>query len=293
MRRIAAAMVVATLVLAAPIGPAARASEGPTLTLTNVDVAPGDQIGLVLDGWATGAVQIQVCTADRPGPTTDACAYGTATMANTVAGRTTTAALTIATPTDGCPCEVRAAVVGGATEAATPILVAAASGRSTAPTKATVASPSATRPLVLERLRLTGSGRGPEWFGGSASRTLVIRVRNRGVEPIDSATLSISAGGGGRTPAAVDAPRIGTIPAGATRTFRVPIHLTGPAIGDQLVQVRLGGAGPSTEATTSFTTHPWGIVVVLAAFVVLLVARLLRLRRRAAARRQLRPKVAA
>lgn len=248
-----------------------------TVTVTAAAGRPGDRIGVVLSGWPTGAVLVDVCTASAPVGDPGGCAAEHGTSIATVAGRSASGTLVLAAPPLGCPCEVRAGLADATAHRLPGASVAVAL---TGAPVGQADEPALDRPVTLDSVTITGRSTPSSWFGGSERRTLVVRIRNRSDQEVADVSLAVSAGPRDAARRAIDAPAIEPLAAGEARSLRVPVTFDGPVVGEQVVEVRLAGATRSTTRTATLISHPWGVAVAAGGVVVLLAVRLVRLRRR-------------
>ncbi|MFC5751301.1 hypothetical protein [Actinomadura rugatobispora] len=233
--------------------------------------------------WTPGTtVQIQICGAGAVHGSAD-CDTERGVTAMVAPTGTFEAGLTVGAPPAACPCVVRVATMPGGTAApATATAPFTVEGhrverivRDAVPVRADVVG-----------MEIVGGGERGELFGGTPRRTLVLRIRNAGPEPIVDAPLVVGWGAGATADSPLDAPATGTLRPGQTATYRVPVQLPPASFGRFVVGGRYAGSVPFES---SFSTYPWGLLGVnlLAALLLLLGIRLA-LGRRAAARRRRR-----
>lgn len=233
--------------------------------------------------WTPGTtVQVQICGADAVHGSAD-CDTEHAVTAMVAPTGTFEAGLTVGEPPSACPCVVRAGTLPGAVGApvtdTAPFTVeghpTARIDRGVAPVRADVVG-----------LEITGSPDRGELFGGRPRRTLVLRIRNSGADPIENAPLVVGWGSGGTPDSPLDAPGTGTLRPGQTATYRIPVVLPPAAFGHFVVGGRYAGSVPFT---TGFNAYPWGLLGVNAlAALLLLIGIRLTLGRWARARRRRR-----
>jgi hypothetical protein len=100
------------------------------------------------------------------------------------------------------------------------------------------------------------------WFGAPPQRTLALTLRNTGSAPLTLPAFTLMRGRGSHPSTIVDSIELGTLDAGQTRTYRVPVRFDPVAIGTFTVR----GAITSQGRPVAFkaTTHavPWGLLVV-------------------------------
>ncbi|MFA1547890.1 hypothetical protein [Actinomadura chokoriensis] len=236
--------------------------------------------------WTPGAtVQVQVCGAQAVHGSAD-CDTERAVTAMVAPTGTFEAGLTVGAPPAACPCVVRVGTLPGAS--GTPATVTAPFTVAGHPVERVRRDVAPVRADVVG-LEVVGGGDRGELFGGRPRRTLVLRIRNAGSEPIENAPLVVGWGSGDTPDSPLDAPKTGTLRPGQTATYRIPVVLPPAAFGQFVVGGRYAGSVPFE---TTFTTYPWGLLGANAlAALLLLVGLRLTLGRwaRARRRRRLRP----
>ncbi|TDC73606.1 hypothetical protein [Actinomadura sp. 7K507] len=293
MRRLAHALAAVLLtaapatVLATGLAPAAPAEASsrarPGVSVEPARAAAGTSARVRGSGWTPGAtVQVQVCGARAVHGSAD-CDTGRGVTAMVAPTGSFEAGLTVGAPPSACPCVIRAGTLpGGAAAPANATAPFTVQGhpvrrieRDVAPVRADVVG-----------VELVGGGERGELFGGRTERTLVLRIRNAGADPIENAPLVVGWGGGDEPDTPLTAPETGVLRPGETATYRVPVELPRASFGTFVVGGRYAGQVPFE---TSFSTYPWGLLGVnlLAAMLLLLGIRLA-LGRRAARRRRRR-----
>ena len=237
--------------------------------------------------WTPGTtVQVQICGAGAVHGSAD-CDTGHGVTAMVAPAGTFEAGLTVGEPPSPCPCVVRAGALPGTTGApftvTAPFTVAghptARIDRGVAPVRADVVG-----------LEIVGSPDRGELFGGRPRRTLVLRIRNSGADPIRNAPLVVGWGAGSTPDSPLDAPKTGTLGPGQTATYRIPVVLPPAAFGHFAVGGRYAGSVPFK---TGLNAYPWGLLGVNAmAALLLLIGIRLTLGRWARARRRRRNRAA-
>ncbi|GAA1576528.1 hypothetical protein GCM10009678_69070 [Actinomadura kijaniata] len=272
----------ALLLILTPV-PAHAAAPGPGVSAEPGRAPAGTSLRVRGSAWTPGStVQAEVCGANAVHGSAD-CDTPRAVTAMVAPAGTFEAGLTVGAPPASCPCVVRVTTFPGtAGPPATATAPLTLPGHPTGPVRKDVA------PVRVDIVsaELTGGGRG-EMFGGRPRRTLVLRVRNAGTQPITDAPLVVGWGAGTTPDSPLAAPGTGTIQPGRTATYRIPVELPRAASGRFVVGGRFAGTVPFT---TSFSTYPWGLLGAnaLAALLLLLGVRL-SLGRRAARRRRPAP----
>ncbi|TDB94355.1 hypothetical protein [Actinomadura sp. 7K534] len=280
---LAAALVVQPAASARPAAAAPVRAAEPGVTVEPGAAAAGTTARVRGSSWTPGAtVQVQVCGANAVHGSAD-CDTERGVTAMVAPAGTFEAGLTVGAPPVACPCVVRVGTLPGGTgppaAATTPLTV---EGH---PVERIVRDVVPVRADVVG-LEVVGGGDRAELFGGRPRRTLVLRIRNSGAEPIENAPLVVGWGAEDTPDSPLDAPRTGTLQPGQTATYRIPVVLPPAAFGQFVVGGRYAGSVPFE---TTFSAYPWGLIGAnaLAALLLLFGIRLA-LGRWAAARRRRR-----
>ena len=255
---------------ALPAGSPRWQRAAPGVTVEPGSAAAGTTARIRGSSWTPGAtVQVQVCGAQAVHGSAD-CDTERGVTAMVAPTGAFEAGLTVGAPPAACPCVVRVGTLPGGPG-----------------TPATVTAPFTVEGHPVERVRpdvapvradvvgleVVGGGERGELFGGRPKRTLVLRIRNAGADPIENAPLVVGWGAGDTPDSPLDAPKTGTLRPGQTATYRIPVELPPAAFGQFVVGGRYAGSVPFE---TTFTTYPWGLLGVnaLAALLLLLGIRL-------------------
>jgi hypothetical protein len=273
--------------------PAAAARTAPPAVEPGAAVEPssaaaGTAARISGSAWTPGAtVQVQVCGAEAVHGSAD-CDAERAVTAMVAPTGTFEAGLTVGAPPAACPCVVRVGTLpGGPGPEAVVTVPFTVAGH---PVEAVRRDAPPVRADVVGLELVGGGGRG-ELFGGRPRRTLVLRIRNSGPEPLENAPLVVGWGGGAVPDSPLDAPPTGTLRPGQTATYRIPVVLPPASFGRFVVGGRYAGAVPFE---TSFSAYPWGLLGANAlAALLLLIGVRLTLGRWARARRRRRRAVPA
>ncbi|WP_123664028.1 hypothetical protein [Actinocorallia herbida] len=228
-------------------------AQGATVELDRQEVAPGQTVAVRLAGWPSGNVAIELCGNEGRRGTAD-CAVASSATTFVGAQGSATALLTVAKPPVGCPCVVSVRPVGGGQARTVPITV---KGVRTLDEAQRAEADAAVPSLTVTSVRLEGGGPSGAWFGGSAERTLVYTVQNDGDLPVTDAPVSLAVGRAPDPTGILTAPAIGTIEPGASKTFRVPVKLNGPAFGAYQVRGEVEGQARDVVFTAETSSYPW------------------------------------
>ncbi|WFE97689.1 hypothetical protein [Micromonospora sp. WMMD987] len=262
--------------VAAPAGGSGGASvAGPGVTLPAGALRVGQRVLVGLDGWPAGTVQIEVCgNAARRGALD--CATGAATHGQVPpAGRATLPVL-LGAPPVACPCVLRVRTPTGTATAVADLTLAGVTAPAVAPT---------TPPeLTLVAVRAVDRSGPRGWFGLPGELAVRITLHNPGPQEITDPAFQLTVGPPGRARTIVAAPALGTIAAGQTREYHVPVPTDAAPFGRYEVDGRIAVDGRPLAFTVAAARRPWGLPVAAAVLtVVLLLARPVRRRVPAAA----------
>jgi len=214
--------------------------------------------------------QIQVCGNAGFGGSSICDLTATATAATSETGHFVVF-LVVGRPPVPCPCVVKATPLkgtGGLNQGivSTPITIQGVPIRPPVPPPAN-GNPSG---LVVDRAELVGSRTWAEFFGDSAHRTLILRLRDAGPNLIPSTPFVLHAGPAGNPTQIVGAPFVPPLRPGQVVSYRVPVTFPPLAHGNYVVVGQLGNTGQIVTFRATASLMPWGLVIVLA--VILLVA---------------------
>ncbi|WP_428963911.1 hypothetical protein [Micromonospora fluostatini] len=273
---------VATLVaLLAPAGSAPAPAPGgapatpPRVAVPAGPLAVGQPVLVDLDGWPAGTVQIEVCGNDGRRGALD-CATDRATHAPIPVTGSARVPVLLSAPPVACPCLLRVRTPTG-TPGAT-VALPLAGVRAPAVTEAGPAE------LTLAGLRAVDRSGVGGWFGLPGELTLHLTLHNPGPTDVVDPPFSLLAGPAGGVPTIVAAPALGTVPAGQTRDYQVPVPLDAALLGRYEVHGRIEPPGEPLAFAVETHRRPWGLLVVPAVALVLLVSGLRRLFSRRSAR---------
>jgi hypothetical protein len=250
---------------------AARTVLVPRLSVIPSTVRPGDTVALsAYDLASLTNYQVQVCGNAGFGGSSE-CNLASSTSAATSEVGHFVVFMKVLLPPVPCPCVVKAIPLTGAEgstegDVLTPITIL---GAQTAP----VVPPSTTGTqsgLVVDQSDLVGTASWAEFFGGSAHRTLVLELRDAGVNLIPSTPFVLRSGPAGDPTQIVESPVVPPLRPGEVISYRVPVTFPPLAHGNYVVVGTLGNTGQIVSFTATTPLMPWGIVI-LVALVVLTV----------------------
>lgn len=256
---------------------AARTVLIPRLSATPSTVRPGDSVAVgAYDLAPLTDYQLQVCGNAGFGSTAGCNLAATTTAATSEIGHFVVV-MVVQRPPVPCPCVVKAIALSGSEgltqEAAvsTPITILGA------PTATPVPLPVTSNPsgLVVDQADLVGTASWAEFFGGSAHRTLVLKLRDAGANLIPSTPFVLRAGPAGNPTEIVDSPVVPPLRPGQVVSYRVPITFPPLAHGNYVVVGTLGNAGQIVTFKATTPLMPWGLVIVLALVVLVVLGRVI------------------
>ncbi|MEU6670185.1 hypothetical protein [Streptomyces sp. NPDC046727] len=251
MRRVAGAVLVALLLVLAPLAGPVRAADGPAVKLSAAQAGAGGSVTVGGTGWRPRTLlMVLVCGRATPARGviggTNSCANGDGRAVTTDADGAFSRRLPVAEPPVPCPCVVHVATVTGAEAEADAVLEVA--GHPVAPLPA---EPSAGRLAVLSDTRLTGSSGLLTWFGAPPSRTLVLTVGNTGTGAIENPVFRVGTAHGVFAPEWDERQWHGTLAPGKKAQVELPVELSAGAHGDYTVTLKYAGR--------VLAEQPWGV----------------------------------
>jgi hypothetical protein len=262
--RIFAALGLAALAMA-PFTAAAETAAQASITVSAASAAPGTQIIVAGGGFpAHSVVRLAICGNDAARGSVDCDQESSSTIAPSDEGGFRIPIPVVAPPTT-CPCIVQATSIALSAPITVPLVV---TGVPVGPIQQLVV---AETPLKVVAAKLTGWGPFLAWFGTAPERMLVLTVRNPSTESVAIPPFTLTRGGGSPD-TIVRTIELGTLGAGETRTYRVPVRFDVVAIGRLSVGGEVGVPGRSATFTAGTKAFPWGLVLiaVLAVQLVLL-----------------------
>ncbi|MEV0944772.1 hypothetical protein AB0I90_30955 [Micromonospora wenchangensis] len=261
---------VALLAVAAALAPApgagvaagTPAGGGPGVTVPAGTLRVGQRVLVGLDGWPAGTVQIEVCgNAARRGVLD--CATGAATHGQVPPSGRATLPVLVAAPPVACPCVLRVRTPTGTATASADLTLAGVTAPAVAPT---------TPPeLTLVALRAVDRSGPRGWFGLPGELAVRITLHNPGAEEITDPAFALTVGPPGRARTIVAAPALGTIAAGQTREYHVPVPTGAAPFGRYEVDGRIVVPGRPLAFTVAADRRPWGLPVAAAVLTVVLL----------------------
>ena len=263
-RRVLTPLGIAALTLFS-VAPSAGAETHVSISLSAGSAAPGAQLIVTGAGFpAHSVVRLALCGNAAARGSVDCDQESSSTIAPSDEGGFRIPIPVVAPPTT-CPCIVQATSIALDAPITVPLVV---TGVPVGPIHQLVISET---PLKIVSAKLTGWGPFLAWFGAAPQRMLVLTVRNPSTESVAIPPFTLTRGG--RSPdTIVRTIELGTLGAGETRTYHVPVRFDVVAVGRLSVGGEVGVPGRSATFTAGTKAFPWGLVViaVLAVQLVLL-----------------------
>lgn len=255
--------------------PAAQGQDGagpqPTATVVQQAAAVADVVDVVGAGWQPGdLVAVALCGNEAARGSIDCLPH--AREVGVGPDGTFHLALTVAVPPRPCPCVV---VVTGLDSGGRAVVPLEIDGLPRAPVERPDPAPAAD--VTVDEVRLEGGGPWTSWFGGGATRTLVVVVRNTGTTDVE-ARLTATAGPGDDPDGWVEVPRPVRVEAGERRVVRVPVRFEPLGAGRHSVVGTVAAGGREQPFRASASVQPWGLYALVV--VILLAAAGVPVRRR-------------
>jgi len=242
---------------------------GASISLSTAKASPGDTIKVTLAGFGD-VTTIAICGNDAQRGAVDCDQISSVGVPASTAGPAQQV-LRVTVPPSPCPCVVRASTAAETTVKTVAIDVV---GAPTAPVQAappvgasTVAVQARTvseKESLLNRLRST--------FAGPTRRTLVLQLRNLGTAPLTGLSVSAAVGRDTQGGEPLQPPNVDLLQPGGTQTYRLLVSLGAPSYGSYEVFGTVYGAGPPVSFSTSTSTQPWGLLLIVVLFLVDVVA---------------------
>lgn len=255
-------------VAAASAGAAGGPGASPTAKVDLGSVAPGRGIRVTGTGWnpSDRLVEIEVCGNLALNGSIDCDVANTDEAAITPDG-TFFSAITATAPPSPCPCVVRIGYTSLPDIVKLPIVIEGVGQR---PPELL---PQVTRQVSVSAVYLEGSGPWWSWFGAAPRRRVVYTVVNTGDVVLDDPALTVSFGRGRQPSGFVNAPEIGELNVGQSKTFSARLPFSAPSFGSYTVTVYVDPLGQVGAGQATTAVVPWGLIVAVAVVLQVLVLR--------------------
>ena len=274
----ALSVVASVAVSAVVLGATPAAAAGPEIKTTTQYATIGERIGVTGTGWSPvgETVQIQLCGRNAIDLSND-CDQTNQYTAAIRPGGIFYGSLVVQAPPTPCPCVVMVTASGSFAGVKAPLTI---SGAPSAPLPPVTPPGPPVRlvPTVDEPVSVSSL------FGGPKDVTLVLTVKNTSGVALNAPALSVSVGRGSDPTGFVEGRQLAPLPAGASRTLRIPVRIPPFTYGDYTIRSSVATGQGTVAENTPVSSYPWGllaVVVLLVALVLLWIVR--RMRRRVAA----------
>jgi hypothetical protein len=248
------------LCLARPASAGTVDSPGAFASLSTAGV--GDLVDITGTDWAPegGIATVQICGQDAQNLSSD-CDESNTYSAAIRAGGSFAAALYVRIPLSPCPCV---------------IFVTSTSGQSSKIPIQIVGAPyrpiSVPVPTVVP-VKLASSLDVPlsvsSWFGGPKDLTLNLRVTNLTGTMLPQSVITVTVGRKASSAATVAGQTLAMLPAGATRTVRIPFTIPAVTYGHYSVFAQVATEQGSVTSSLPTTSWPWAWLVVIIELILL------------------------
>jgi len=259
------------------------AAAEPSIAVSAVTGAPGDVVIVTLDGW-NEVTTVAVCGNEARRGAVDCDLIGSIGITASE-HQPENRDLIVSVPPTTCPCVLRAATPGEQTVRTVPFTVV---GVDTGPVvgadRASGASLRVSAEIVGRSVSVLDALR--SGLGGSTRRTLVLTLTNTGTAPIAGLTATAAVGRDTQGGAPLQLPAFEALNPGETRPYNIDVTLSPPSFGSYAVFGTIYAQGTAVSFSSTATTTPWLLVVLVSGLLFDLVAMaILRLGRRRTALR--------
>lgn len=237
---------------------------GPTLTLDQSAVDPGQRITVIFTGWQGRLVTLSVCGNLAKRGSTDCNMPASQGVRLYHVDDSPLTSFVISAPPGTCPCVIRASSDSNEVAYA-PIEIR---GVPTGP----VVDPFSDEPPLAVTVKALPAPHGigatlKSWLGGPTAYDVTVTVQNQATEAFSAVSVNGAVGRSAEVDLAGFDLFPGAMAAGQTWTGTARVTVPAPVIGEFDWRVLASGAGPVTETSSSSRAVPW----VLIALVLLLV----------------------
>jgi len=243
------------LVIAVPAA-FAQSESGPTLTSSSRTAEFGDQLSIRGEGWEPNSiVNISICGNDAGNGTSD-CDIVNGRVIGVSNRGTFGASLVVGQPPAPCPCVVRAESQTAPEVVSFDLEI---KGAPVLSPDQQFQVPVPDRRLTISNARIDGRGPWYSFLGGPARRDVVFTVENIGEVTVKNAAITLAIGKGPNPKGFVEAPDLGVLLPGESRTYSVPVSLPVLAIGTYGVQGSIPGFTDPVRFRAETSQVPWGL----------------------------------
>jgi len=260
----------------------APALSGPTLTLDQTTVDPGQQITVIFTGWQGRLVTLSVCGNLAKRGSSDCNMPASQGVRLYHVDDSPLTSFVISAPPGTCPCVIRGSSDTGEVAYA-PIEIR---GVPIGP----VVDPFSDEPPLAVTVTAVPAPHGigatlKSWLGGPTDYDVTVVVHNQATEAFSAVAVNGAVGRSTEVDLAGFDLFPGPLGAGQTWTGTARVTVPAPVIGDFSWRVLASGAGPVTETSSSSRAVPWLLIVLVLLLVGDVVAVIVRWVQRRRARR--------
>lgn len=270
-RTVGALAIVVALVATAPLAASAAPAGGPTVVPASLAATPGARVLVDVVGWQPGtSVTVVVCGNEaRRGSQDCDLRHGQSVELYTADSKKVL--LTVSLPPAPCPCVLRAYDVHSNVVITTPFEVLGA------PTAPVVDGAAAVPRFIgvsarLREARGSFTDRLRKVLGGPVERRLVLDVRNTSGGPLTGVTVTAALGRSAGHGEALDEPAPFDLAAGEHREIAIDVRIGAPSHGRYIVSGSAFAAGSAVPFSTSTSSAPVGLYVLVLIVLVDLAA---------------------
>jgi hypothetical protein len=245
------------------------ALSGPTLTLDQTSVDPGQPVTVIFTGWQGRLVTLSVCGNLAKRGSTDCNMPASQGVRLYHVDDSPLTSFVISTPPGTCPCVIRASSDSGETAYA-PIEIR---GVALGP----VVDPFSEEPPLALAVDATPAPDGifdtiKSWLGGPTAYDVTVKVTNQATEPFSNVAVHGAVGRDSETDLDGFDLVPGPMAAGQTWTGTAHVTVPAPVVGQFDWHTIASGAGPVTETSSTTRAVPWLLLLLVLALVGDLVA---------------------
>ncbi len=253
-------------VLGEAVGAAGSATSGPSVTLDKTALAPGERVGVTIDGFKARYVTLSICGNAAVRSSSDCNLTASEGLGLDRDGSSTFRTIPVATPPTTCPCVLLASSSDFKEVATAPFELI---GHPVGP----VVGSNTDRSLTVTVDARRGSGGVVSSLrsalGGPTTYDVTVRVQNVSTVTAEAVTLdSVVTGRGSRDLVDMGEVVVPTLAPGATWQQDMTARVPAPVFGTIAFETSASGAGPAVASTASATYIPYLLILLLIIFII-------------------------
>ncbi len=258
------------LVLAAALGEAVGAAgsttSGPSVTVDKTAVAPGERVGVTVDGFKARYVTLSICGNAAVRSSSDCNLSASEGLGLDRDGSSTFGTMPVATPPTTCPCVLMASSSDFGEVATAPIELI---GHPVGPVVGSGSGQSLTVTVDARRDSQGVVSSLRSALGGPTTYDVTVRVQNVSTATADAVTLdSVVTGRGSRDLVDLGEVAVPSLAPGETWQQNMSARVPAPVFGTIAFESSASGAGPAVASIASATYIPYLLIVLLVVFVI-------------------------